>query len=113
MLAVVLPDENGSYEYAFTYKANCGNCIGVTHWNTNNFFQILNKNMFNLKNLKTANCGNVNCNNSWKTSEKHSYIVPINWKSFISKINRYVELAISISENIEDYNVEKQIWNQN
>ena len=55
MLAVVLPDENGSYEHGFIDKLNCGNCRDVRQWNINNFFQILKTNMFNLKNSEEKN----------------------------------------------------------
>tara|TARA_R110002072_G_scaffold16048_1_gene63415 strand:- start:42 stop:587 length:546 start_codon:yes stop_codon:yes gene_type:complete len=52
ILAVVLPDESNNYSYFFTYDSDC-NC---TNHNTPILFEILRKNMFNLKKPETSIC---------------------------------------------------------
>ena len=51
MLAVVLPDTNGSYDYFLEKKSCCSEGCLMHH--TNNTFSIIRQNMFNLKSADT------------------------------------------------------------
>lgn len=103
MLAVVLPDANGSYDY-FYEKRHC--CLsGCISNHTEQLFQILKDNMFNYKN------GDIrNCNNSEKIwYGNHSYIATVQWDSFISYYSTYISLAIDRQKDIESYDIVKEI----
>ena len=107
VLAVVIPDENGSYEY-FIQNSNCPYCNTIT-WRTDQLFEILRKNMFNRKQPKKMKCTNGACGLEPHTGNDHSYIHPVKWDDFISDINTYINIATGINENIDDYNLEKVV----
>lgn len=105
MLAAVIPDENGSYDYFLDYCPICGVC---TH-KTNNLFQILGSNMFNLKN-KSFNQSNCLYNHGLvHTGYNHSYIYQVKWDEFISNYSLHIDRAINIGKNIDDYEMKKNI----
>ena len=58
ILALVLPDEDGSYEYFITYDQGCGSRT----LNTPSLFNILKENMFNIKNPETRHCNGKTIN---------------------------------------------------
>ena len=102
LLAVVLPDENGSYEYFITNDS----CCRVLH--TNFLFDILSKNMFNEKNPNTyicPTCGRVHYRG------ESSYIKSVKWEDFYNKeaFNKYVDAAIEIKKHIIEYNLTKNL----
>jgi hypothetical protein len=107
MLAVALPDEYGSYEY-FVQQNTCYNCSTIT-WKTDTLFNILGKNMFNRKQPKQGRCSNGLCGRVFYTGDDHSYIHPVRWDHFKGDINRYIDLAIWINENIDDYEISKTV----
>ena len=82
ILGVVLPDNFGSYEYYYKYNPECNS---TTHF-TNQLFDILKQNMFNIKNpnLRT-------CNGTIIHEGESSYIKTIEWDNFINNINNYIE----------------------
>jgi len=100
VLAVVLPDENGSYEYFMEYNAACNS----TTYKTDKLFTILKENMFNIKNPETRIC-----NGSTIYSGYHSYIYSVKWDDFINNINQYIEISLTIWRNRNDYNIRKSI----
>ena len=77
ILAVVLPDEHGSYEYYLNehYCSKC-NCI---IYQTDTLFNILRSNMFNIKNNRAeyASC-----------TETHSYTIYSGEYSYIKSIEK-------------------------
>jgi hypothetical protein len=102
VLAVILPDENNSYEYFITEHADC-NCIT---YHTNKVFQILSDNMFNLINKES----NVRYCNGIKIYEgSPSYIYSVKWSNFISNINFYIDIAVQIMGNKEQYDLKKSL----
>lgn len=107
MLAVVLPDESGSYQY-FIERTPCSYCKTI-NWKTNTLFDILGKNMFNRRQPKRTRCVNRMCGRVFHTGDDHSYIYPVKWDDFIAKINFYIQHATRINENIDDYNIVKTI----
>ncbi len=101
IIAVVLPDQFGSYDYYLTYDSIC-NCRSL---NTPFLFEILRCNMFNEKAPTTTKCSNgsiVYYGNS-------CYIQSIKWEDFKSSHNFYLEKALEIRDNIDMYNVTKNV----
>ena len=101
VLAVVLPDQNGRYEYMLEAKKCCPS--GCTLWHTNKLFSILKNNMFNKKvkeKSETAQCDTV-------YKGYPSYIHMVCWNNFIANIDGYVSLAMVIRDNIKDYDIHK------
>lgn len=86
LIAIVLPDRNGLYDY---YIRN--NTI-INQFNQNITFNIINQNMYNKK-----------------SSFFESYIVTTKWNKFISNPQKYIDMAVEHQDNIESYNISKQI----
>lgn len=101
MLAVVLPDENGSYSYIVNHYS----C--VTQWNTASLFKILANNMFNRNQKKLIKC--TTCGGYHHTDQDHSYIHPVKWSDFIANLNGYLDHAVGLNQNIGDYDIVKEI----
>jgi len=106
MLAVVLPDEYGRYEY-FVEPLGCSHCNGVT-WKINTLFSILGKNMFNRKAPNSYVCSSGTCG-QLHTGSDHSYIYPVKWFDFVKNINVYFDLVSQIKQNIDDFNIRKSV----
>ncbi len=102
VIAVVLPDENGSYDYFMKYNPECNS----TTYMTNSLFQILGNNMFNLKN-REANCRV--CNGVKIYNGYHSYIHSVKWENFAGNLNTYINVALEIRKNIDKYEIVKNI----
>jgi hypothetical protein len=104
MLAVVLPDSKGSYEY-FVTDHTCLNCM-CHSWNTNILFAILRGNMFN-QIVKTS----VKCEKGLNGifSGEPSYIKSVKWSDFKEKPQEYVKTAIEIKKNIDEYEITKEV----
>lgn len=99
VLAVVLPDENGSYDYALEYKSCCNS--GCRLWHTERFFTILKENMFNKKSkdIKDCNQGETVYNGYV------SYIHMIRWSDFKANVTGWIEIAEDIKANADSYNL--------
>lgn len=106
ILAVIIPDENGSYEY-FIQPVGCLDCRSI-RWKIESLFKVLGNNMFNRKEPKTKTCPNGVCG-TLHTDNDHSYIHPIKWSDFIPNMNFYLDHVVSINQNIEDYNLLKTV----
>ncbi len=101
LLAVILPDEYGSYDYYITFDELC-NCRSL---NTLFLFEIIRCNMFNQKNPNTTICSNGNV--VYKGDS--CYIQSVKWEDFKKSHNFYLDKAIEIKNNIENYNITKNI----
>jgi hypothetical protein len=101
MLAVVLPDVNGNYDY-FIENKSC-NCRALK---TGILFQILNKNMFNANDLQSGNC-NV-CNSNFYSGDS-SYITSVKWRDFISNKDGYLDKAVKIRDDRKSYTITKEV----
>ncbi|WP_420378601.1 TIR domain-containing protein [Gilvibacter sp.] len=100
VLAVVLPDENGSYEYYIEQNEACGSRT----LKTNFLFQILKDNMFNVKNPQTREC-----NGNTIYSAYSSYIHTVQWSDFKDNVTKYIDIAKGIQENLENYDLCKTV----
>ena len=103
MVAVVLPDENGSYSYYLESRNCCED--GCTTHHTDKLFTILRKNKFNLKdaNKKLCDTGST----IWYG--EHSYIKAVKWSDFISDYTTYIKSACERQDNIDDYEICKEV----
>jgi hypothetical protein len=101
IIAVVLPDQFGSYDYFITYDSVC-NCRS---FNTPFLFEILRCNMFNEKNPSTTVCSN----GSSVYHGDFSYIQSVKWEDFKTSHNNYLDKAMEIMGNINNYNITKNI----
>lgn len=101
IIAVVLPDEFGSYNYYLNNDSVC-NC---TNYNTPILFQILKDNMFNQKNPDTYICEN----GSTIYRGEFSYIKNVKWEDFKSIPNYYLNKAIEIRDKKEEYSITKTV----
>lgn len=104
MLAVVLPDSNGSYKYYLESKTCCFSFCTMHH--TEKLFNIFVKINLILKsnNQKCKNNENV----IW-TSLNSSYIDAVKWEEFIYDYRKYIDMAIERQNNIDDYNIQKEL----
>lgn len=104
MIAVVLPDENGSYSYYLEKRKCCDG--GCTIHHTNKLFTIIKENKFNRnKNASTRTCDNEDT--IW--SGTCSYIEAVKWSNFIKDYQKYVDSAIERQNNIDEYTIRKEI----
>jgi hypothetical protein len=100
VIAVVLPDEQGSYDYYITIDEEC-NCRSL---NTPILFEILRVNMFNVKvpNRRL-------CNGSYVYTGDASYIPSIKWEDFILKPSTYIDKAIELRDRKEEFELRKNL----
>ena len=96
LLAVVLPDELGSYEY-FIIENSCPHCKCRT----------LNTNiLFNIKKPEYSDC-EYHSETSKVYTGNSSYIHSVKWSNFIETPDLYIDKAVKISEEIDKYNIAK------
>ncbi|WP_421310233.1 TIR domain-containing protein [Aeromonas sp. 603696] len=106
LIAVVLPDEVGSYNY-YIDDESCPYCKCRT-LKTNFLFKILKDNMFNIKKPVYSSCeyhdygGKVYMGHS-------SYISSVKWCDFINNIQHYLDISLEINSSISDYNISKVV----
>ena len=105
VLMVVLPDENGSYDYYIREKT-CPHCdcrILMTSF----LFGILRRNVFNNKDLLELDCTNHNGNPVY--TGKHSYIESVKWDDFKVSPTLYLDQCAELKDKIDDFNISKVI----
>lgn len=100
VLVVVLPDENGSYEYYITQNTECGSRT----LNTGFLFDILKSNMFNIKNPDTRECNGNTIYNGYS-----SYIHSVKWSDFKVDISKYIDIAVNNYQNLNEFEIVKNL----
>lgn len=100
VIAVVLPDNSGSYEYYITEDEACNSRILKTSF----LFEILSENMFNVKEPNRHLC-----NGSWVYSGDYSYIQSVKWADFIINPTKYIDKAIELRDRKEDFELRKNL----
>ena len=104
MIAVVLPDENGSYSYYLETKDCCSSKCTMHH--TNILFEIIKNNKFN----RTKNASKRICdNNDTIWTGTCSYIEAVKWSNFIANYQKYIDSAVERQEHIDEYNICKEV----
>lgn len=105
LLAVVLPDVYGSYDY-FTYKRTCCES-GCTVYESNStyIFDIMKGNLFN---QKTPNCNSCDTGATIYHGD-HSYMYCVKWSDFVNDMEAYIDKAYSLQDNQDNYNIQKEI----
>lgn len=100
VIAIVLPDESGSYEYYITENTHCGS------WslNTSFLFQILRDNIFNAKNPQIEIC-----NETKIYKGDSSYIQSVKWKDFIKEPSKYINKAIELRDRKDEFDIIKNV----
>ncbi len=102
MLAVVIPDENGRYDYFLQENLCC------RRWPMCTTFKIIHKNMFNRREAQTRICNHGIIH----THEDPSYIHLVKWSDFINNVNLHINRALQIKEGVTNYDVTKEITEQ-
>lgn len=103
ILALVIPDRNGSYSYYIEDHNCCDNTCRTLQ--TGTLFQILRDNMFN---IKKPDCRN--CNNNRKIFYgESSYIISVKWDDFIKDPDNYIDRAYKLQNSIEQYEIVKDL----
>ena len=103
LLAIILPDTSGSYEY-FTYMKRC--CTDpCRYFKTSFLFYIMQKNMFNVKNADKKYCDD----GSTVYYGDSSYMITVKWEDFIKDPESYINKAYDLQSQIEKYEVYKEI----
>ncbi len=103
VLAIIVPDSNNSYTY-YTYKKMCCDS-GCRVLSTYKLFDILKNNMFNVKEKDTNDC----TDGSKVYYGDCSYITSVNWDDFIKDADLYINKAYELQNNIEDYEICKEV----
>lgn len=106
VLAVVLPDYDGTYSYYIEDDA-CPYCK-CRILKTDILFKILRDNMFNAKSLVEADCSHHANSNKVYTGEP-SYILSVKWADFKLAPSKYLEQAYTLKEKREEYKIKKEV----
>ena len=106
ILAIVLPDIYGNYDY-FIEDNTCPNCHCRT-LKTGQLFRILSENMFNIKSPDYVDCDHHSDSNPVYSGES-SYILSVKWSEFINNPNRYINRSLEINSKRDDYNIVKKL----
>lgn len=105
VLVVVLPDTLGNYDY-YIVDNSCPYCKCRT-LKTDFLFQILRDNMFNVKNPVFTECENHTGSKPYQGYS--SFIDSVKWADFVSNPNKYIGIAVSIRQNINNYELTKTV----
>lgn len=100
MLAVVLPDRNGNYDYMLEPRACCSSTC--TLWHRDKLFRILGANMFNRHENTHSNCQM----GSSIYSGYSGYIHMVRWDTFIDDINYWIGVAEKIRNDKDTYDIQ-------
>lgn len=103
MLAVVLPDENGAYNYYLERSTCCTK--GCTIYHNHRIFAIMRDNMFNRKAEDKRICDVRST--IWRG--EHSYIRCVRWHDFIQNPETYITAAYERQRHIEDYEIHIEV----
>ena len=103
MLAVVLPDASGSYDYYLQRSTCCEK--GCTIYHNHRIFAIMRDNMFNRKSEDKRICDVRST--IWRG--EHSYIRSIRWRDFIENPETYINAAYERQKHIEDFDIHIEV----
>ena len=101
ILAIVLPNTYGRYDYYLTQEA----CGSVTH-HTDILFKIIRDNKFNIISPDKRSC--PSCHN-YHYYGNTSYIEAVKWCDFIMNPDYYINQAVERQNNKYLYNIVKEV----
>ena len=103
MMAIVLPDRNGSYTYYFEQKTCCSSPCRLNK--TNALFNILKNNTFNL--INDPNKRNCDIGDMVYHGDMHSFISFYKWDDINNKqgIENAIKHAYDVLSNKDNYNI--------
>jgi len=103
LLAIVLPDQNNDYSYYIDSRTCCS--AGCRIFNTDRVFQIIAKNMFNVKlpSHMACNAGEI------IYKGRASYVHTVTWHDFNVNPDLHLGVATEINDNIYKYNLVKTV----
>ncbi|WP_066832914.1 TIR domain-containing protein [Collinsella ihumii] len=102
MLAVVLPDSSGSYDYYLHSLPCCPKAC--TEHRTGTLFGILRRNKFNRVDAETVPCSN---DGYWVGDV--SYIKAVRWSDFIADMDRHIGDAYKRRDDIGSFMISKSV----
>jgi hypothetical protein len=105
LLAIVLPDENNSYDY-FIANHYCDSCDTILY-RTDNLFKVLRENMFNKKNKNIKRCEQGDHEIQYG---EFSYAKTVKWDNFISNINKCLVDATKLREERDNYYIAINVY---
>ena len=103
LIAVVLPDKNGSYSY-FIQENRCFQNCSCRTLCIGRLFSILRNNMFNIRYPTYKYCPNEEV-----FMGNPSYIHSVKWSDFMVNPNFHIDTALQIKENWNEYDIVKQV----
>ena len=103
LIAIVLPDKRGSYDYYIKENACYSNCSCRTLY-TERLFTIMGKNMFNILEPEYKKCPK-----KLVFVGDESYIQSVKWTDFMRDPNYYIEKSLKIRNNWDKYEIVKQV----
>lgn len=103
LLGVILPDSSGNYSYYYNQRTCCDD--GCNSYTTSFLFDILKNNMFNKKDAEPNECST----GSKIYTGYPSYLINATWDNFISDPDKYIDRACNIQDNVDEYNVAKEV----
>lgn len=104
ILAVVIPDRSGSYQY-YIEETNCWCCHALLY-RTQATFPVIGKNMFNSKRIMQYPCS-AGHNGAKIFTGNHSYIQTVKWSDFRVNPDKWIDLASDV--NPTDFNLVKTV----
>lgn len=102
MLAVVLPDASGSYDY-YLHRLSCCQKDCAEH-RTSRLFGIIRRNKFNRKDAEA-----IPCSNGGHWTGDVSYIKAVRWPDFISDMNRHIEDSYGRRDMVDSFKISKTV----
>lgn len=102
MLAVVLPDSSGSYDYYLRRLSCCQK--GCVEHRTDCLFGILRRNKFNRRDV-----GAIPCSNGVHWRGDVSYIKAVRWSDFIADMDRHIGDAYKRRDDIGSFRISKTV----
>jgi hypothetical protein len=107
MLAVIIPEADGTYNHYFEYSG-CAHCGTRTH-KTNDLFEILRNNTFNKHQPVQQVCSSSAHGSMYHVGDTHSYIHQVEWGKFINNPSYYLDIAERLKGNSDDYKLQRRV----
>lgn len=107
ILAIVLPDQHGSYDYYVTQSCNV---CETNQFMTDQLFQILRDNMFNSRKMEEIEDYCPSCGTTFYRGN-FSYIESVRWHDFLSNKDHYLERSAKIRDDRKSYEIVKEVKN--